>query len=283
MDAQREALRSVFDAAADSYDQVGVDFFQPIAAGLVAELDPQPGERALDLGCGRGAALFPIARAVGPTGFAVGGDLSPVMVAHTTALAAEEGLNQVEVLVMDAQEPDLAEVAEDGFDLLSASMVLFFLPDPLEALARWRELARPGGRVGVATFGPPDPTWKSIDDLFQPYLPPQLLDARTSGAAGPFGSAAGVEGLFTTAGWSDPVSADVASRGALRRSRPLVPVQHVGRTAGVLGDSAGGQAGRHPEGGGRHHRGRGRPRRFGDLHAGDPLHPRPQRLSSHSD
>jgi ubiquinone/menaquinone biosynthesis C-methylase UbiE len=210
VDVQRETLRSLFNAAADSYDQVGVDFFQPIAAGLVAELDPQPGERALDLGCGRGAALFPIARAVGPTGFAVGGDLSPVMVAHTTALAAEEGLNQVEVLVMDAQEPDLAEVAEDGFDLLSASMVLFFLPDPLEALARWRELARPGGRVGVATFGPPDPTWKSIDDLFQPYLPPQLLDARTSGAAGPFGSAAGVEGLFTTAGWSDPVSADVA-------------------------------------------------------------------------
>jgi hypothetical protein len=31
----------------------GVDFFQPIAEGLVARLDPQPGERALDLGCGR--------------------------------------------------------------------------------------------------------------------------------------------------------------------------------------------------------------------------------------
>ena len=37
-----EALRSVFDAVADSYDQVGVDFFQPIAEGLVAELEPRP-------------------------------------------------------------------------------------------------------------------------------------------------------------------------------------------------------------------------------------------------
>ena len=71
MDAQRETLRSLFDAVADSYDQVGVDFFQPIAAGLVAELNPQPGERALDLGCGRGAALLPIAHAVGPTGSVV--------------------------------------------------------------------------------------------------------------------------------------------------------------------------------------------------------------------
>src|SRR5689334_11165547 len=68
VDVQRETLRSLFDAVADSYDQVGVDFFQPIAAGLVAELDPQPGERALDLGCGRGAALLPIARAVGSAG-----------------------------------------------------------------------------------------------------------------------------------------------------------------------------------------------------------------------
>jgi len=210
VDAQREALRSVFDAAADSYDQVGVDFFQPIANGLVAELDPQPGERALDLGCGRGAALLPIARAVGPTGSAVGGDLSPVMVAQSTALAAEEDLSQVEVLVVDAQEPELDGVGAGGFDLLSASLVLFFLPDPGEALARWRELARPGGRVGVATFGPPDPTWNSIDALFAPYLPPQLLDARTTGVAGPFESNAGVEGLFTASGWGDARSTETS-------------------------------------------------------------------------
>jgi ubiquinone/menaquinone biosynthesis C-methylase UbiE len=203
-------LRSLFDAVADSYDQVGVDFFQPIAAGLVAELDPRPGERALDLGCGRGAALLPIARAVGPTGAAVGGDLSPVMVAEATALAAEEGLGQVEVLVVDAQEPEPAGLGTEPYDLLSASLVLFFLPDPGGAVARWRELTRPGGRVGVSTFGPPDPTWRRIDALFEPYLPPQLLDARTTGIAGPFESNAGVEGLFTAAGWSDARSTETS-------------------------------------------------------------------------
>ncbi len=210
MDAQRETLRSLFDAVADSYDQVGVDFFQPIAAGLVAELHPQPGERALDLGCGRGAALLPIAHAVGPTGSVVGSDLSPVMVAQAATLAAEEGLSQVEVLVGDAQEPDPSAAAGDGFDLLSSSLVLFFLPDPVAALTRWRELARPGGRVGVSTFAEPDPTWDRIDQLFRPYLPPQLLDARTTGKAGPFESDAGVEGLFTAAGWTDARSTDAS-------------------------------------------------------------------------
>lgn len=209
VDAQREGLRSVFDAVADSYDQVGVDYFQPIADGLVAELDPQPGERALDLGCGRGAALLPIARAVGPSGSAVGSDLSPVMISHAAALAAEAGLSQVEVLVMDAQEPDLEGIDGD-FDLLAASLVLFFLPDPGEALARWRALTRPGGRVGVATFGRNDPTWDRIDQLFRPHLPPQMLDARTTGAAGPFQSDAGVERLFTASGWTEPRSTELA-------------------------------------------------------------------------
>ena len=46
MDAQRESLRRLFDAVSDSYDQVGVDFFQPIAEGLVIRLDPRRGERA---------------------------------------------------------------------------------------------------------------------------------------------------------------------------------------------------------------------------------------------
>jgi ubiquinone/menaquinone biosynthesis C-methylase UbiE len=202
-DAQREALRSLFDTVAGGYDQVGVDFFQPIAAGLVAELDPQPGERGLDLGCGRGAALLPIARAVGPSGRAVGGDLSPDMVTQAAAVADREGLTQVEALVVDAQEPDLGGYLGDGFDLLSASLVLDLLPDPAAALVRWRGLARPGSRVGVSTFRRPDLTWDPVDRLFEPYVPQPFRDARRAGESGPFQSDTGVEGLFTDAGWAD--------------------------------------------------------------------------------
>jgi len=203
VDEQRERLRRLFDAVSDTYDQVGVDFFGPISEGLVDVLDPRPGERALDLGCGRGATLFPIARRLGPSGFALGGDLSPRMVAQADALADEAGLANVEVRVLDAQEPELDGAAAQGFDLLSASLVLFFLPAPADAVARWRPLATPGGRVGVSTFGPPDETWDRIDQLFQPYLPPQFRDARTTGKVGPFESDAGVEELFTQAGWVD--------------------------------------------------------------------------------
>jgi O-methyltransferase/aklanonic acid methyltransferase len=82
-------MRKVFDQASSTYDGVGVEFFRPIARGLVAELAPQWGERGVDVGCGRGAVLFPLAEAVGPRGHVTGIDLSPrMMSAPNDALAA---------------------------------------------------------------------------------------------------------------------------------------------------------------------------------------------------
>ncbi|MDQ6896838.1 MAG: methyltransferase domain-containing protein [Actinomycetota bacterium] len=206
-----EQVVRLWDALAGSYDQVGVDFITPIASGLVDELDPHAGERAVDLGCGRGAALLPIARRVGPSGAVLGGDISPGMLKACRALAESEGLDRVSLVVLDAQAPDPGAV--DGWvghaDLVASSLVLFFLPDPTTALRRWVELLRPGGRLGVATFGGRDPSWVELDEVFAPYLPPDLLDARTSGAAGPFGSDAGVESLLRSV---DLVDVRTASR-----------------------------------------------------------------------
>jgi ubiquinone/menaquinone biosynthesis C-methylase UbiE len=191
-------IAGVFDRAAGTYDAVGVPWFGPVAQGLVEELDVQPGERVLDLGCGRGAALLPLARAAGPTGSALGLGLAPRMVALTAQDARD--LPQVEVRVGDASAP---EVAEQAYDVVSCCLVLFFLPDPAAAVRSWVPALAPGGRVGVTTFGPQDPRWRAVDDLFQPYLPPAMRDARTTGAKGPFGSDEGVAALLTGAGLVD--------------------------------------------------------------------------------
>ncbi len=188
----------VFDRAAATYDAVGVPWFGPIAEGLVEALAPRPGERVLDVGCGRGAVLGPVARLVGPAGTAVGLDLAPEMVRRTAADLAD--LPWVEVRVGDAQAPDLAP---GSFDVVASSLVLFFLDDPAAAVRSWWELLVPGGRLGVATFGEQDPRWRAIDAVFLPYLPAALKDARTSGTEGPFASDAGMEALLTEAGVVD--------------------------------------------------------------------------------
>jgi ubiquinone/menaquinone biosynthesis C-methylase UbiE len=188
-------VAALFDAAAESYDSVGVPWFGPIAQDLADALAPEPGERVLDIGCGRGAVLQRVADAVGPAGRAVGVDVAPGMARRTARLLADRP--QVDVLLGDATALGLGDAT---FDVVAASLVLFFLPAPGEALTGWARLVRPGGRLGITTFGEEDPRWRAVDEVFDPYLPQQVLDARTSGRSGPFASDAGVEQLLRDAG-----------------------------------------------------------------------------------
>lgn len=190
-------IASLFDELSVVYDPTDVPFFGPIAAGLIELLAPAPGDRVLDLGCGTGAATVLLASAVGPSGSVTAVDISAGMIEQLDQLVAQQQLTQVVTRRADVSEPD---PDWGDFDVLAASLVLFFLPDPQRALEHWAARATDGGRLGISTFGPQDPIWKSVDALFDPYLPAQMLDARTSGATGAFADDAGVEGLFRTAG-----------------------------------------------------------------------------------
>lgn len=190
-------VAAVFDQVSATYDRVGVDFIQPIADGLLAHLAPTRGERALDVGCGRGAVLFPLARAVTPGGGqAVGVDVSPRMVEAITAEAATLRLS-VEVRLGDAVLPD-----DSGtFDLVASSLVLFFLGDPVAALRSWRDHLVPGGQVGVSTFGAYNDEWRAVDAVLAPYRPPEVRDPRA--VESPYASDAGVEALLRAAAFDD--------------------------------------------------------------------------------
>ena len=197
----QDRMAALFDSLADTYDAVGVDLFQPVADGLVRALEPQPGERALDVGCGRGAVLVRLAEAVTSTGAVTGVDLSLRMVEATSADVAQAGLTWVDVVVGDATVPALPAAT---FDLVASSLVLFFLPDPLIALRSWWALLVDGGRIGVSTFGPYDDRWREqVDATLATFRPPESRDARTTGSQGPFASDEGMEGLLTEAGFRD--------------------------------------------------------------------------------
>jgi SAM-dependent methyltransferase len=146
------------------------------------------------VGCGRGAVLARVAPIVQGS---VGLDLSPAMVAECrTALA---GVANVRVEVGDAQAPD-PNLGQ--FDAVTASLVLFFLPEPAAALQRWRAHLVPGGRCVTSIFGAPDQTWQAIDQAFAPYLPARMLDARAqAGPLSPTSPDSDVDALFVEAGF----------------------------------------------------------------------------------
>ena len=189
---------AMFDKVAPTYDQSGVPFFTTIARGLVERLQPAPGQQVLDVGCGRGAATFPLAEAVGPAGRVHALDIAPAMVELTTSAARERGLDHVSVVVGDAADPQLPT---GGFDLVCSSLVLFFLAEPQDALARWRSLLAPGGRVGFSTFQPWPSTWQAVEDVFLEHLPED--SPRSTQMPEVFGTDEGVEALAVAAGFED--------------------------------------------------------------------------------
>jgi SAM-dependent methyltransferase len=185
-------IENLFDAVADDYDQSGVDFFVPIAGRLVAEAAPQPGERVLDLGSGRGAATALLAEAVGDAGTVTAIDLSQRMVEHTRAQVPT-----ADVRKDDAAAPDLPDGA---FDLATASLLIFFLRDGGAAAARWLRLLAPGGRLALSTFGPVGPLWDALDGLLRPYVPPHLRDPRLVDPDSPYRSVDRFEAMLRDAG-----------------------------------------------------------------------------------
>ena len=175
--ADSARVARLFHELAPEYDSSGVGYFGPMARRLVGLLAPQPGERALDVGCGRGAASFPLAEAVGPGGAVTAADLVPAMVDAVDDDARRRGLDNLNSIVLDASAPP---VPRETYDLVVAAAVLHLLPDPRKALARWLRLLKPGGRIGLTTLGARDPTWSAVDSLFAPYRP--------TGSLGPGGS-----------------------------------------------------------------------------------------------
>lgn len=193
----KAVIAASFDSAADSYEQVGVEFFAPLGAALTRRADPRRGERVLDLGCGRGHVLFPVAEAVGPSGHVLGTDLSARMVELCTQEVHARGLDHVEVGIGDAADPDFPPAS---FDLVTAGMVMFFVPAPREAVRNVATLLRAGGRFAMSSFGPSDP---KFDETMRILYSHRVGEPWEENPDKPFASAASITGMLTDAGFVD--------------------------------------------------------------------------------
>jgi SAM-dependent methyltransferase len=108
----------------------------------------------LDVGAGTGVAAAAAAAAVGHEGFVVATDPSVALLAR-----ASEPLRFVRAA---AAAPGLPFAAE-SFDAVVGNVVLSHLADYAEALAELADGLRPGGRLGVTTWGRLG-DWPAVDD-----------------------------------------------------------------------------------------------------------------------
>ena len=106
-----------------------------------------PGATVVDMGCGAGTDLLLAARHVGPTGRAIGVDMTDAMVARAAAGAKAVGLSNVDVRLGDATA---LPVDDDSVDVLISNGVFNLVPDKDRALSEIFRVVRPGGRLQLA-------------------------------------------------------------------------------------------------------------------------------------
>jgi SAM-dependent methyltransferase len=107
------------------------------AAAIVA------GEQVLDIGCGTGESTRDAARAAAP-GRVLGVDVSPGMLELARRRSAEDGLDNVEYVLADAQ---VHPFPPERFDVAISRFGTMFFADPAAAFTNVGRALRPGGRL----------------------------------------------------------------------------------------------------------------------------------------
>lgn len=192
----------LFTNVAAKYDRLGVEFFGPLAARVIELAEISAGDDVIDIGCGRGAVLFPAARIVGSRGSVVGIDIAPGMVEFAQQDAQSLGLGNVRVVLGDAAEPGLDP---GSADVVVGSMSLFLMPAHEKAIAAFARLLRPGGRAvfSLPILGPPHGIWPAGTTAMQRVvdevdgLSEMMASFRWSEKPGV------LEDIFNTSGYTD--------------------------------------------------------------------------------
>jgi len=130
-----------YSSEAEAYRDLWAPVLVGLARWLLDELPLAEARRVLDLGCGVGA-LLPHLHKAAPRALIVGLDRTEAMMAL--------GPRSFPLLVGDAAE---LPFADGSFDAVVMAFMLFHLPRPTAGLAEARRVLRPGGSIGLLTWG----------------------------------------------------------------------------------------------------------------------------------
>ena len=164
-----------------------------VLRSAIQALQPPPGSRRLDAGCGIGLQALLLAEAVGSAGHVTGLDLSPEILVYAKDMVKKTGLSER----ISFREGDVSELPfdENTFDWAWSVDCVGYAPmEPLPLMKELARVVKPGGSVAILA-------WSS--EKLLPGHP--LLEARlsaTSAGIAPFVKGKKPESHFLRAlGW----------------------------------------------------------------------------------
>jgi len=166
--------RSLAQAAWASVREPLDQQLSPLGLRAMAALDPRPGERILDVGCGAGQTVVQLADAVGPGGEVFGIDIAPLLL----SIARQRATCHPNVKFIEGDAQTYALLAE-RFDALYSRFGVMAFDDPVAAFRNLRSALKTGGRLAFVC-------WRSLAENELDLLPLRAAGLEAEIDATPF-------------------------------------------------------------------------------------------------
>ncbi|MEH1836117.1 MAG: methyltransferase domain-containing protein [Nostoc sp.] len=143
----KQQIADLYSCRGQTYDQG--DWHPRIAHRLVKHAQISQGQHVLDIATGTGMVAIEAAQLVGFAGRVVGVDISTGMLEQAKRKIEALGLNNLELVLADAEKLNFPA---NSFDVVLCSSALIWMADVPAALRLWHQLLKPGGLIGFHAF-----------------------------------------------------------------------------------------------------------------------------------
>ena len=163
-----KAVAEAFGYTPEQLASVPADANMGVSCGNpTASASLKPGEVVVDLGCGGGLDVFLAAQKVGPTGKAIGIDMTPEMLELARRNAAKSEVKNVE---FHQATIDSLPLPDGSVDCVISNCVINLAPDKQAVFREIARVLRPGGRLAVSDIALKKPLPPEIGQDLMAYV-----------------------------------------------------------------------------------------------------------------